>query len=234
MDENQFEDIIEKYPELIEEGLRFEGRQIYLNENDRNYIDLLFKDRLGNHLIIELKVGSIKPEHIDQIRKYEEIYNSLHSKKTRIMLVGNKVNERMMRILERDKVEYKELKISEIKIYLKKRSDNIFLRYFDKNQQNKRKARKSGEKIPRHERVGVLTGRNIWNTRGGTYQNRFCNLIIDAGDKGVSMAEAQNVHWNPNHYHFYDSVKRLKKRGYVQERNSRYYVTKKGLNNIHT
>ena len=32
MDENQFEDIIEKYPELIEEGLRFEGRQIYLNE----------------------------------------------------------------------------------------------------------------------------------------------------------------------------------------------------------
>jgi len=53
MDENQFEDIIEKYPELIEEGLCLKGRQTYLNNIDRNYIDILFKDRLGCYLIPE-------------------------------------------------------------------------------------------------------------------------------------------------------------------------------------
>jgi len=158
MDENQFEDIIVKYPELIEEGLRFKIRQKYLNNIDRNYIDIIFKDRLGYHLIIELKIGPIKSEHIDQVKKYEEIYNSTHSQKTRIMLVGNKVSKSMIQRLDREKIEYKELKISGLKLYLEKKQDHTFLRYFRKNDHKKKKPRMKGTKVPRHERVGALTG----------------------------------------------------------------------------
>ena len=183
-------------PELIEEGIRFKGRQKYLNKIDRNFIDLIFEDRIGYHLIIELKIGPIKFEHIDQIKKYGEIYKSTYSKNTRMMLVGNKINKSMVQILNMEKVEYKEIKISELKLFLKKKEDHIFLRYFDKSDQMKREPRKKGTKVPRHERVGVLTGKHIWNSRGGTYQNRFCKLVIEAGDKGVSMEEAQYAPWN--------------------------------------
>ena len=54
MNESQFEDILEKYPELIEEGLSLIGRQVWIKGK---YIDLLFNDRYGQKLIVELKKG---------------------------------------------------------------------------------------------------------------------------------------------------------------------------------
>jgi RecB family endonuclease NucS len=54
MKESDFESILERYPELIEEGLILEGRQVAIG---RKHIDLLFHDRLGQKLIVELKRG---------------------------------------------------------------------------------------------------------------------------------------------------------------------------------
>jgi hypothetical protein len=234
MDENQLEDIIERYPELIEEGLILLGRQVYLNGDGRNYIDMLFKDRSDCHLIMELKISQITSEHIAQIKKYKELYKALQSDKTRIMLVGKNISKSMKQLLDLEKIEYKELKMTDIKLFLKKKEDHVFLRYFDENNPKKRKQRKRETKVQRSERVGVLTGRNIWNSRGGTMQNHFCKFVIEAGNKGVSMDEAKDAPWNKRGYHFNETVERLIKKEYIKERGSRYYVTKKGMENLFT
>jgi hypothetical protein len=57
MKEREFENILERYPELIEGGLTFEGRQVAIG---RRHIDLLFRDRFGQRLIVELKRGTIR------------------------------------------------------------------------------------------------------------------------------------------------------------------------------
>ncbi len=64
LDEKIFEDILVKYPHLIEEGLVLEGRQVTVYGRR---IDLLFKDTFGRQLIVELKAGPIKDEHIGSI-----------------------------------------------------------------------------------------------------------------------------------------------------------------------
>ena len=52
MDERTFEDIICKYPELIEEKLSFKGRQVIVKGKQ---VDVLFEDRYGQQLIVEVK-----------------------------------------------------------------------------------------------------------------------------------------------------------------------------------
>ena len=51
MKEKDFEDIIVKYPELIEEGLTLLERQPYMFGRR---MDLLFEDRFRRKLIVEL------------------------------------------------------------------------------------------------------------------------------------------------------------------------------------
>ena len=54
--EKDFESILCKYPELIESGLTLLGRQI---TKDGLRLDLLYKDRHGVELLVELKRGTI-------------------------------------------------------------------------------------------------------------------------------------------------------------------------------
>ena len=65
--EKDLEDMICKYPELIEEGLTFKGRQINLFGK---IMDILFEDRFKQRLIIELKKGVITREHVGQVMDY--------------------------------------------------------------------------------------------------------------------------------------------------------------------
>lgn len=68
MKEKQFEEILCRYPELLEEGLTLHGRQVRVRGK---IVDLLFKDRYGQKLIVELKQGPIRREHIAQLLDYE-------------------------------------------------------------------------------------------------------------------------------------------------------------------
>ena len=52
-----FENILIKYPELIEDGLELLNRQVAIYGRR---IDILFKDKFNRKLIIELKIGPIK------------------------------------------------------------------------------------------------------------------------------------------------------------------------------
>ena len=58
--EKNFENVLHRYPELIEEGLKFSGRQVSVGGK---FVDLLFIDRFGQKLIIELKRGIITALH---------------------------------------------------------------------------------------------------------------------------------------------------------------------------
>jgi hypothetical protein len=86
--EEHFENVLQRYPELIEEGLMFSGRQVSLGEK---FVDLLFEDGFGQKSIVELKKGIIKREHIAQLLDYEGHFLSDDNPNKRVMLIENRV-----------------------------------------------------------------------------------------------------------------------------------------------
>ena len=67
MNEKEFEEIIYKYPELIENDLTVIDRQLNVGGK---FVDLLFKDRHDDNLIVELKIGTIQRVDIGQLMDY--------------------------------------------------------------------------------------------------------------------------------------------------------------------
>ncbi|MDD1623842.1 MAG: hypothetical protein LUO94_03655 [Methylococcaceae bacterium] len=88
MDERTFETILAKYPELIEKGLEMTGRQVSMYGRR---MSLLFKDAFQRKLIIELKVGPIKDQHMGQVFCYEGMLLSADDPSIRVMPIGNRV-----------------------------------------------------------------------------------------------------------------------------------------------
>jgi Endonuclease NucS C-terminal domain len=120
MNEKDIEDIVFKYPSLIEEGLKIRGRQVCVNGK---YIDLLFEDRFGQKLIVELKKGTIVRKHIGQIMDYEGHLLSPDDPTVRIMLIGNRVPENFRRSLEHHGIEWKELSFKFLSNFLQEQND---------------------------------------------------------------------------------------------------------------
>ncbi len=122
--EKQFEDLICQYPELIEEGLTLKGRQITLYGRR---MDILFEDNLKRKLIIELKVGPIKDEHVGQILAYEGMLLSSEDPSVRVMLVGNRVPPNLRRSLDHHGIAWKEITIMQLKDLLSCKENRDFL-----------------------------------------------------------------------------------------------------------
>lgn len=125
--EKYFEDLICKYPELIEEGLILRSRQLTLYGRR---MDILFEDRFKRKLIIELKIGPIKDEHIGQILSYEGIILSSEDPTIRVMLVGNRVPPNIQRTLDHHGIAWKEIPISQLSQFVKDKKDENFLDLF--------------------------------------------------------------------------------------------------------
>lgn len=122
--EKDLEDIICKYPELVEEGLTFKGRQITLYGRR---MDILFVDKFKRKLIIELKVGPIKDAHIGQIMSYEGMLLSDDDPSIRVMLVGNRVPPNIQRSLDHHGIAWQEITFSHLKNFLEEKQDFAFL-----------------------------------------------------------------------------------------------------------
>jgi len=86
--EKDIQAILCKYPELIDEGLTLVGQEITI---EGRRIDILYKDPFGRQLLIELKAGPIKDEHIGQIMSYIGRLLSSENPTLRVMLVGTRV-----------------------------------------------------------------------------------------------------------------------------------------------
>ncbi|MEK6845258.1 MAG: hypothetical protein AABY26_00750, partial [Nanoarchaeota archaeon] len=126
--EKAFEDILSKYPSLIEDGLILKGRQLTLYGRR---IDLLFEDRLKRRLIVELKIGPIKDEHIGQILSYEGMLLSADDPTIRVMLLGNRVPPNIQKTLDHHGIAWKEISFVALRDFLKEINDSEFLSLFN-------------------------------------------------------------------------------------------------------
>lgn len=123
MTERDFEDILAKYPDLIEEGLILEGRQVGIG---RKHVDLVFRDKHRARLIAELKRGSILREHIGQVLDYEGELLTPDEPTDRVMLIGNRVPPNFRRTLEHHGIEWKELPVQSLIAFLRDKDDHQF------------------------------------------------------------------------------------------------------------
>lgn len=118
--EQDFEDVIQKYPELIEPGLALLGRQV---TRARMRIDLLFRDRHGQTLIVELKRGAITRGHILQIMDYEGELLTPDDPTVRVMLVGTRVPPSLQRSLDHHGIEWREIPHRALASFLHEKGD---------------------------------------------------------------------------------------------------------------
>jgi hypothetical protein len=118
MDEKTFEDIICRYPELIEAGLSYKGRQVVVREKR---LDVLFGDRHGQTLIVELKKGTVRREDVGQLLDYEGYFVSLDDPNVRVMLVGNRVPENLRRSMDNHGFEWREYTIGFLITFLREK-----------------------------------------------------------------------------------------------------------------
>jgi hypothetical protein len=128
MTEKDFEDIICKYPELIEEGLILDGRQVRLYGRR---IDILFKDRFQRKLIVELIAGPIKDGHIGHMLSYEGLLLTVDDPSLRVMLVGTSVPPNIQKSLDYHSIAWKEITFSSLKGFLQAKQDESFSFLFE-------------------------------------------------------------------------------------------------------
>jgi hypothetical protein len=131
MDERTFETILAKYPELIENGLEIKGRQVSMYGRR---MDLLFEDSFQRKLLIELKVGPIKDQHIGQVMSYEGMLLSADDPTIRVMLIGNRVPPNLRRSLDHHGIAWKEISVSVLLAHLKDRNDSEMLGLFSQEE----------------------------------------------------------------------------------------------------
>ncbi len=104
LSEDDMETILATYPRLIEEGLTLVGRQMSVG---RVRVDLLFKDKFGDILVVEGKSGTVKREHVGQIMEY--LGTLYDGKPIRLMLIGNRVPPALRNALEYHGIEWREI-----------------------------------------------------------------------------------------------------------------------------
>jgi len=98
--EKQIEDVFEIfYEELLEGGLTLKGRQVVLENRLR--IDLLFEDKKGKNLVLELKRDAITKEDIGQILDYAGLI-----KNSRVILAAPIISKRIKIAFEHYGIEY--------------------------------------------------------------------------------------------------------------------------------
>jgi len=127
MIEKDFEDILCRYPSLIEEGLTLIGRQVSVSGK---FVDLLFEDENGIKLIVELKRGPVKREHISQLLDYEGHFLSDDDPDVRVMIIGNRVPMNFRKALDHHGIEWKEIAITKLVEFLKHKNDMDLLEKF--------------------------------------------------------------------------------------------------------
>jgi hypothetical protein len=131
--EKDFEDILSSNPELIEDGLRLLGRQVSLKGK---FADLVFEDRFGQKLVIELKKGIIKREHVAQLLDYEGYFLSPDDPNIRVMLIGNRVPPNLRRSLDHHGIEWKEIRVTTLIEHLRNnRNDDLLKRFSDEEKE---------------------------------------------------------------------------------------------------
>jgi hypothetical protein len=102
--EKDIEGFIEKNPSLIGESLKLEKRQL---DTPAGRIDLLFENKKGNLIVVELKLNKIGRDAINQLRRYMDWVK----KETKKEVTGVIVCKGVMPAFEEDFKKLKNIKI---------------------------------------------------------------------------------------------------------------------------
>jgi len=121
--ERLFEDILVKYPELIEDKLKYIGRQV---NHFGKRIDILFEDRFNEKLIVELKIGNLQRNALSQIMEYEGYILSEKDPSARVMIIANRVPLNLKKAMDHHGIEYKEITQKQLLEFLEKRDEPLF------------------------------------------------------------------------------------------------------------
>lgn len=157
MKEKDFEDIIVRYPELIESGLQFAGRQVNVKGK---FVDVLYTDRHSQNLILELKAGTILRKHIAQLMDYEGYFLTSDNPTVRVMLVGNRVPINLRRALDHHGFEWREIGLSKIIEFLKEKNDTEYLKYFSSEDLDHRRVEHVQSEMVRPLQKGQIRNSN--------------------------------------------------------------------------
>ncbi len=177
--ERDLENALAKYPELIEDGMSFLGRQVHV---DGKFVDLLFKDKHGVLVIVEVKRGIIKREHIAQLLDYEGYFLRNGRSDVRVMLVGNKVPNNFQNSLDHHGIEWREIPFDDLKHFLEDKKDIELLNNFSLSEANQ------NTRSPKHNNDDSSASRSRGNIRIETLKK-----IVSDIDSFSSSAEMFSI-----------------------------------------
>jgi hypothetical protein len=125
MKEKAFEEILARYPELIEDNLRLNGRQLNVHGK---YVDLIFTDKNMQKLVVEVKRGTVTRKDIGQIMDYEGHILSSMEESMRVMLVGNHIPKNLKTSLDYHGIEWREILLGKLISFLQSKEDHNMLK----------------------------------------------------------------------------------------------------------
>jgi hypothetical protein len=125
--EKDFENLLAKYPELIEVDLHLTDKQAIVGGRR---LDLLFEDHSKRRLLVELKWGPIKDEHVTQIIAYAGSLHSNDNPDLRVMLIGTRVPPNLQRSLDFLGIAWREITRPQILAFVQEKRDFEFISLF--------------------------------------------------------------------------------------------------------
>ncbi len=157
--EKNIEDVLVLHSHLIEDGLQFVDRQVQL---ETRRIDLLFKDRDGRFVCVELKKDEIKPENIHQISDYLLRFKR-SGMDVRGIIIGEQVSADMASECEKQEISWRAISHGQIFEYLKEHDMALFQTLFIEQkvpieQLSKIKRQNFNEYLELNSRYGIPLG----------------------------------------------------------------------------
>jgi len=120
--ESDIEEIIAKHPEIIEKSLTLRGRQTTFRGKR---VDLIFADRRGATLVVELKKGIVEQKDVGQLTDYLGLIGQEEKGRIRIMLIGSVIPKLRRDGMNRIGIEYREITHQDYVQFLKKNDPEL-------------------------------------------------------------------------------------------------------------
>ena len=119
-----YEEILCKYPELIEPGYVVRGRHVNLYGQQA---DILLEDAFGKRLVVQVHTSPIEQEKLGDVVCFKNAVLSGESTDVSVMLVADKMPVHLKKTFEHNSVAWKEITVFQIKEHLGKRNDQDLL-----------------------------------------------------------------------------------------------------------
>jgi len=168
--EKDIENLIARYPDEFfpNSGLKLVGQQVKLGSC---FADIIFEDKHGRTIIVEIKRGILSRDASGQIIEYYGLLKQQNPNKIiELVLCANTIpNERRV-FLENVGIECKELGLTLVSNLANKYN----YKFLDENEQNQSKENNIKEKA-----VGLTKGNHVWFFQANPNRYDILNALLD-------------------------------------------------------